>query len=90
MTEKSEKKVTTAPPTKQVRVYQPTYRLNPQRYFSTEKVERILQSLLPAELEEVEYSDKIIPELCLSLAETVRNAVKEENYDRYLIMKDTL
>lgn len=83
MSENSDKTVTmVAPPTKQVRVYQPTYRLNPQRYFSIEKVEKILQTLLPVELEQVEYNDKVIPDVCLSLADSIRNAVKEENYDR--------
>lgn len=45
-------------------------------------MEKILKRIVDAELEEVEYSDKQIPELILSLAEIVRNALKEEKYDR--------
>lgn len=68
--------------TKQVRTYQPTYRLNPKRRFDGDKIQKILKRLVDAELEEIEYSEKVVPDLCLSLAEILRNAVKEENYDR--------
>ncbi|XP_047997458.1 dynein light chain Tctex-type 5-like [Leguminivora glycinivorella] len=72
--------------TKPVRVYQPTYQLNPRKRFNVEKVQKILAQLLDPELEEVEYSEKVVPELCVTLAESIRNAVKEENYDRYRII----
>lgn len=67
---------------KQVRIYQPTYRLNPKNRFDAEKIQKVLKRVVDAELVEIEYSEKIVPDLCLSLAETLRNAVKEENYDR--------
>lgn len=70
------------PVTKQVRIYQPTYQLNPRKKFDTEKVQKLLRELVDPELEEVEYSDKLIPEICVNLAELIRNAIKEENYDR--------
>ncbi|CAG9795688.1 unnamed protein product [Diatraea saccharalis] len=73
-------------PSKQIRIYQPTYQLNPRRRFNVEKVEKILQKTIDYELAEVEYSEKSVPELTLSLAETIRNSVKEENYDRYRIV----
>ncbi|XP_031765892.2 dynein light chain Tctex-type 5-A-like isoform X2 [Galleria mellonella] len=82
----SESKPTAAPPPKQVRTYQPTYQLNPKKRFDAEQIQKILQRVVSYELNEVEYSEKQIPELCLSLAETLRNAIKEENYNRYRII----
>lgn len=75
-----EKEIT--PISKQTRTHQPTYRLNPKVRFSAEKIERLLKRLVPAELEEVEYSDKCIPEICVSLSELVKQAVREYQYDR--------
>ncbi|KAM3963328.1 dynein light chain Tctex-type 5-A [Aphomia sociella] len=74
-----------APP-KQVRTYQPTYQLNPKKRFDADQVQKILERVVSYELGEVEYSEKQVPDLCLSLAETLRNAVKEENYNRYRII----
>ncbi|XP_052755796.1 dynein light chain Tctex-type 5-A-like isoform X3 [Galleria mellonella] len=71
---------------KEVRTYQPTYQLNPKKRFDAEQIQKILQRVVSYELNEVEYSEKQIPELCLSLAETLRNAIKEENYNRYRII----
>ncbi|KAJ2948572.1 hypothetical protein O0L34_g7825 [Tuta absoluta] len=71
---------------KPVRIYQPTYQLWPKKPFDVAKVEKILKQMVDSELEEVEYSDKTAPELCVSLAENIRNTVKEENYDRYRII----
>lgn len=68
--------------TKQVRTYQPTYQLNSRNPFSVERVEKMLKRIVDCELEEVEYNEKVVPELCLNLSETIRNAVKEEKYDR--------
>lgn len=72
---------------KQVRTYQPTYQLNPRKRFSEEKVQKILKDLVDTELAEAEYSEKTVPELTLNLAETVKNAIKEENFNRYLCHK---
>lgn len=69
---------------KQVRTHQPTYQLNPKKRFNIEIVEKILKRIVSSELEEVEYSEKQIPDLCLNLAENIRAAIKEENYDRYI------
>lgn len=69
--------------TKQVRTYQPTYQLNARKRFNAEQVEKVLKRIVDDELAEIEYSEKVIPELCLNLADTIRNAVKEFNYDRY-------
>ncbi|CAH0724351.1 unnamed protein product, partial [Brenthis ino] len=74
------------PISKQVRTYQPTYQLNPKKRFNIEIVEKILKRIVSSELEEVEYSEKQIPDLCLSLTENIRAAIKEENYDRYRII----
>ncbi|XP_039759290.1 dynein light chain Tctex-type 5-like isoform X2 [Pararge aegeria] len=71
---------------KMVRTYQPTYRLNSRKRFNIEDVEKTLQNIVKSELEEVEYSDKTAAELCLSLTENIRSAIKEENYDRYRII----
>lgn len=73
----------TKPSTKQVRTYQPTYQLNSKKPFNEENVKKLLQQLVDAELAETEYSEKIIPELTLNLARTVRDAIKEENFNRY-------
>ncbi|KAH9643660.1 hypothetical protein HF086_006136 [Spodoptera exigua] len=70
------------PVSKQVRTYQPTYRLNPKKRFDAEKIEKILKRVVDGELIEIEYSEKVVPDLCISLADIIRNAVKEENYDR--------
>lgn len=67
----------------QTRIYQPTYQLNSRKRFNVENVEKILKRIVNSELEEVEYSEKLIPDLCLNLAENIRTAIKEENYDRY-------
>lgn len=72
--------------TKQVRTYQPTYQLNARKRFNAEQVEKVLKRIVDDELAEIEYSEKVIPELCLTLADTIRNAVKEFNYDRYRII----
>ncbi|CAG4946801.1 unnamed protein product [Colias eurytheme] len=74
------------PTSKQVRTYQPTYQLNPRKRFNTEIIEKILRRIVDSELEEIEYSEKAVPELCISLAENIRTAIKEENYDRYRII----
>lgn len=74
---------TSKPTLKQVRIYQPTYQLNPRKRFSAEVVEKVLKRVVTSELEEVEYSEKQVPDLCLTLAENIRAAIKEENYDRY-------
>lgn len=74
------------PKPKQVRIYLPTYQLNPKVRFNIEKVGKILRNIVDAELEEVQYNDKAIPELCLNLAESIRLAIKEQNYDRYVII----
>ncbi|XP_072942766.1 dynein light chain Tctex-type 5-like [Epargyreus clarus] len=71
---------------KMVRTYQPTFQLNPRKRFNVEDVEKILKRLVDSELQEVEYSEKLIPDLCLSLTENIRTAIKEENYDRYRII----
>lgn len=47
-----------------------------------ENVEKILKRIVDCELEEAEYSEKLVPELCTTLAEMIRSAVKEEKYDR--------
>lgn len=73
---------------KQVRTYQPTYRLNPKKRFDAEKIEKVLKRVVDEELFEIEYSEKIVPDLCLNLSETIRNAVKEENYDRWGMTHD--
>lgn len=70
------------PLSKQVRTYQPTFQLNPRKRFNVEDVEKILKRLVDSELQEVEYSEKVIPDLCISLTENIRTAIKEENYDR--------
>lgn len=75
------------PSSKQVRTYQPTYRLNPKKLFDAEKIQKILKRVVDAELVEIEYSEKVVPDLCLNLAEMLRNAVKEENYDRYNLIE---
>lgn len=75
--------MTELPPAKQVRIYQPTYQLNARKRFDVEKIEKVIKRIVDDELEEIEYSEKVVPELCLTLSETIRNAVKEENYDRY-------
>lgn len=66
----------------QTRIYQPTYRLNPKVKFNVEKVDKMLKGLVTSELEEVEYSDKVIPEICLTLADMIKHAIKNLNYDR--------
>ncbi|CAK1550677.1 unnamed protein product [Leptosia nina] len=73
-------------PNKQVRTYQPTYQLKPRKPFCIEVVEKILKRIVDSELDEIEYSEKAVPDLCSSLAENIRGAVKEENYDRYRII----
>lgn len=70
------------PSSKQVRIYQPTYQLNPRKRFNSENVEKILRRIVNSELEEVEYSEKIIPDLCITLADNIKAAIKEDNYDR--------
>ncbi|XP_037962265.2 dynein light chain Tctex-type protein 2 [Plutella xylostella] len=72
-----------------LRTYQPTYRLEPKKKFDRDVVQRIVERILAEELHEVEYTEKaekLIPDLCLTLADTIRTAVKEENYDRYRII----
>ncbi|XP_061384096.1 dynein light chain Tctex-type 5-like [Danaus plexippus] len=71
---------------KLVRIYQPTYQLNPRKRFNSENVEKILRRIVNSELEEVEYSEKIIPDLCITLADNIKAAIKEDNYDRYRII----
>lgn len=72
------------PKPKQVRIYLPTYQLNPKVRFNIEKVGKILRNIVDSELEEIQYNDKAVPELCLNLAESIRLAIKEQNYDRYV------
>lgn len=67
---------------KQVRIYQPTYQLNSKKRFHEENVNKILEQIVDSELQEVEYSEKLIPDLCLNLAESIRTSIKEQNYDR--------
>lgn len=69
-------------PPKQIRTYQPTFQLNPRKRFNVENVEKLLKKIVDPELQEVEYNDKVVSELCISLAGTIRDAIKEEKYDR--------
>ncbi|VVC93313.1 unnamed protein product [Leptidea sinapis] len=69
-----------------VRTYQPTYQLNPRKRVSVESLNKLLKRMVDSELNEIEYSDKMIPEICTNLAENIRNVVKEEKYDRYRII----
>ncbi|XP_060805657.1 uncharacterized protein LOC106132629 isoform X3 [Amyelois transitella] len=66
---------------KLLRTYQPTYQLNPKKRFKEDDVKKILKRVVDPELEEVEYSEKEVPEVILNLAEIVRNAIKDENYN---------
>ncbi|XP_041984729.1 dynein light chain Tctex-type 5-like [Aricia agestis] len=78
------RKASTKP--KLVRIYQPTYQLTSKKPFNVEDVQKILKRIVDSELEVVEYSDKVVPELCITLSENIRNTIKEENYDRYRII----
>lgn len=68
---------------KQIRIYQPTYQLESRKSFNPEDVKKILQQHIDSELQEVEYNEKVIPDLCTSLAENIRTIIKEQAYDRY-------
>ncbi|XP_013163052.1 PREDICTED: tctex1 domain-containing protein 2-like [Papilio xuthus] len=71
---------------KLIRIYQPTYQLEPRKSFNPEDVRKILQQYIDSELQEVEYNEKVVPDLCNSLAENIRTAIKEQAYDRYRII----
>ncbi|XP_013137547.1 PREDICTED: tctex1 domain-containing protein 2-like [Papilio polytes] len=71
---------------KLIRIYQPTYQLESRKSFNPEDVKKILQQHIDSELQEVEYNEKVIPDLCTSLAENIRTIIKEQAYDRYRII----
>lgn len=60
----------------------PTYRLEPKKFFHTEKCEHILKTVLDAAFDEFEYSDDAAGVMVLKLSQTIMAQVKKLNFDR--------
>lgn len=65
------------------RLYQNTYRLRPKKKFNVMNVKEKVKLTVDLNLQDVELSEASHPDLCISLAEEIKNTIKEEKYDRF-------
>lgn len=65
------------------RLYQNTYRLRPKKKFNVMIVQEKIKIILDLNLQDVELSEASHPDLCITLAEEIKNTIKEEKYDRF-------
>lgn len=60
--------------------------VEPEKLFNTEKVEYVVNDILDSQINEsFVYNADECPQLCVSLANEVRRAVKELDFKRYVI-----
>lgn len=64
------------------RLYQNTYRLRSKNKFNVMIVKEKIKLTLDLNLQDVELSEASHPDLCITLAEEIKNTIKEEKYDR--------
>lgn len=67
-------------------VYENTYKLEPESKFETDKVKKIIDSVLELQLKEETYDPKSCKQMVLTLSEIIKSRVKELNYYSYKIV----
>lgn len=68
------------------RLLQNTYKLNPRRPFDSTKVKVHLANILELNFKDIEYSDELMRELCITATREILTAVKLDGYDRYIFI----
>ncbi|XP_034180490.1 dynein light chain Tctex-type protein 2 [Osmia lignaria lignaria] len=66
--------------------YQNTYRLEAYNPFKVDPVDKIVQMLMIAKLEDISYDAVEGPKICESVATDIRERIKKLNFDRYKIV----
>ena len=66
-------------------LYENTYKLEPERKFKASEAQAIIREELEAQLKEESYDPKASGQMAKTLAEIIKNRVKELNYERYKI-----
>ena len=66
-------------------LYENTYKLEPERKFKASEAQTIIREELEAQLKEEPYDPKASAQMAKTLAEIIKNRVKELNYERYKI-----
>lgn len=66
-------------------LYENTYKLEPERKFKASEAQVIINEELKAQLNEELYDPKASGQMAKTLAEIIKNRVKELNYERYKI-----
>ena len=59
-----------------------TYRLESKHPFSVDRVNKLIQTLLDKELENVKYEPTHCAKLCMNLSAELKSKVKEMGFDR--------
>lgn len=62
--------------------YQNSYRMEPQNLFKTDRVDKIVRTVMNDRLDEFTYDDANAIKLCCDIAADVRRRVKKLNFDR--------
>ncbi|XP_038049556.1 tctex1 domain-containing protein 1-B-like [Patiria miniata] len=66
--------------------YECTYKMEPDKKFMSHRAGNIIEDVLEAELREAKYEPERSQNLCRYLADTIKNRVKELDFDRYKIV----
>ncbi|KAJ3215537.1 Tctex1 domain-containing protein 3 [Clydaea vesicula] len=69
-------------------IYENTYRMKPDKKFSSEAVIRVLEGILQTKLQKVKYDAEKTGELSKNLANEILSAVKKFEFDRYKYVVD--
>lgn len=65
---------------------EPTYRMEPQRKFDTEKVEGIIRDIVESRMSGLKYHPKFCPNMCKIISDDIKDSVKKLRFDRYKIV----
>lgn len=67
-------------------IYENTYKLEPEVKFQSDKVKKIIESVLESQLKEETYDPKACKQLVLTLSEIIKSRVKDLNYQSYKLI----
>lgn len=67
-------------------IYENTYKLEPEIKFQSDKVKKIIESVLESQLREETYDPKSCKQMVLTLSEIIKSRVKDLNYQSYKLV----
>lgn len=65
--------------------YLPTYRLDPKYPLNKEVCEKIMRAVMDNAFENFMYSPKTSLTLCAQISEEIKNRIKAQHFDRYVL-----